>query len=71
MRIRAGLDSDLLRRRRSLLGRGLIHLTKPVRPKAAAEGCVAVLLTAGCVRLPETVKVAAPLHNWPVTGRAG
>ncbi|WP_028205844.1 hypothetical protein [Paraburkholderia nodosa] len=39
-------------------------------PVGSAEGCIAVLLTAGYFRLPETVKVAALLHR-PVTGRAG
>ena len=39
-------------------------------PEGSAEGCVAVLLTAGYVRLPEAVKVAALLHR-PVAGHAG
>jgi hypothetical protein len=39
-------------------------------PEGSTEGCVAVLLTAGYFRLPETVKVAALLHR-PVTGLAG
>ncbi|TDN64067.1 hypothetical protein [Paraburkholderia sp. BL10I2N1] len=38
-------------------------------PEGSAEGCVAVLLTAGYFRLPETVKVAALLHR-PVAGLA-
>jgi hypothetical protein len=39
-------------------------------PEGSAEGCVAVLLSAGYFRLPETVEVAALLHR-PVTGLAG
>jgi len=39
-------------------------------PEGSTEGCVAVLMTAGYFRLPETVKVAALLHR-PVTGLAG
>jgi hypothetical protein len=39
-------------------------------PEGSAEGCVAVLLTPGYFRPPETVRVAALLHR-PVTGRAG
>ncbi|MCX5540892.1 hypothetical protein M3A49_15530 [Paraburkholderia sp. CNPSo 3076] len=39
-------------------------------PEGSTEGCVAVLMTAGYFRLPDTVKVAALLHR-PVTGLAG
>ncbi|WP_157779457.1 hypothetical protein [Cupriavidus pauculus] len=39
-------------------------------PEGSTEGCVAVLLTAGYFRLPDTVKVAALLHR-PVTALAG
>ena len=39
-------------------------------PEGSTEGCVAVLLTAGYFRLPETVTIAARLHR-PVVGRAG
>ncbi|HEY4353610.1 MAG TPA: hypothetical protein VGN31_20455 [Paraburkholderia sp.] len=39
-------------------------------PEGSAEGCVAVLLTAGSFRLPETVRVAALLHR-PIAGRMG
>jgi hypothetical protein len=38
-------------------------------PEGSAEGCVAVLLTTGYFRLPDTVKVAALLHR-PVAGLA-
>jgi hypothetical protein len=39
-------------------------------PEGSTEGGVAVLMTAGYFKLPETVKVAALLHR-PVTGLAG
>ncbi|WP_213301404.1 hypothetical protein [Paraburkholderia sacchari] len=39
-------------------------------PEGSAEGCVAVLLSAGYFKLPETVRVAALLHR-PVQGLAG
>ena len=39
-------------------------------PEGSTEGCIAVLLSAGYFKLPETVKVAALLHR-PVTGLAG
>ncbi|MCP3712548.1 hypothetical protein M3I54_37490 [Paraburkholderia sp. CNPSo 3274] len=44
------------------------HEAEP--PEGSTEGCVAVLMTAGYFRLPDTVKVAALLHR-PVTGLAG
>ncbi|NLP59965.1 hypothetical protein [Paraburkholderia sacchari] len=39
-------------------------------PEGSTEGCVAVLLSAGYFKLPETVRVAALLHR-PVQGLAG
>lgn len=39
-------------------------------PEGSTEGCVAVLLSAGYFKLPETVRVAAVLHR-PVQGLAG
>lgn len=39
-------------------------------PEGSTEGCVAVLMTAGYFKLPETVKVVALLHR-PVTALAG